>query len=498
MGKKRTSMAVKEKVKKEVVPEIKPREEIRFEPQPKQNEFLASDADITIFGGSAGGGKTWSLLLEPLYHYNNAHFDAVIFRRTYPQITQQGGLWDTSEQIYPYVGATGVKGNSMWRFPSGATVAFRHMENESDRFSHDGAQIPLIAFDQLESFESSQFFYMLSRNRSTCGVKPYIRATCNPRPGWLAQFIQWWWDDVTGYPIPERSGRKRWFVRVGDALKWSSSKDELLKTHPGIYPKSVCFIQSKLEDNQILMKKDPGYLANLMALPLVDRERLLGGNWKVTIAGNIFRPEWWKFVDALPSDCTNGVRYWDLAATPETSSNDPDWTSGVKVWECNKLIYIEHVERFRGSPLQNELRIRAVAEMDGTSIPIRMEEEGGASGKSLTDHYARNVLFGFAYAGVPSRRKKILRWAPLSAAAEQGRVFLLKGRWNQDFVDELSACKGEDEKNDQADSASGALESLRAGGGAITADNAKGIMTGNPTEQSRGFAPKQWNVRNTH
>ena len=69
---------------------------------------------------------------------------------------------------------------------------------------------------------------------------------------------------------------------------------------------------------------------------------------------------------------------------------------------------------------------------------------------------------------MPSSKKKLLRWAPLSAACEQGRVFLVKGAWNQDFVDELEGCKGEDEKNDQADAASGALEALRLPTGAIT------------------------------
>jgi phage terminase large subunit-like protein len=414
--------AVKVKEIEPIIP-VEP-EKITFEPQPKQLEFLESNADITIFGGSAGGGKTMALLFEPLFHYKNPQFNAVIFRRTCPQITQEGGLWDTSEQIYPFVGGRGVKGNLEWRFPSGSTIAFHHMENEADRYQYDGSQIPLIAFDQLESFSEKMFFYMLSRNRSMCGVKPYIRATCNPMPGWLSVFLAWWWDEKTGYAIKERSGKKRWFCRVADALKWGDSKQELLNKYPESQPKSVCFIMSKLSDNQILMRKDPGYLANLMALPLVDRERLLGGNWKISIAGNIFKPEWWKFVDQLPTDIIKTIRYWDLAATPE-GAGDPDWTAGVKACKSKSgLIFIDNVVRFRGTPLENETRIKATADLDGTSVEVRMEEEGGSSGKSLIDYYARSVLFSFAFMGIPSRKKKILRWAPLSAAAEQGRVFL--------------------------------------------------------------------------
>jgi hypothetical protein len=69
-----------------------------------------------------------------------------------------------------------------WAFPSGMSVQFAHMQHAKDRFDWDGSQIPCIGFDQLESFEEIQFWYMFSRNRSVCGVKPYVIATCNPVP----------------------------------------------------------------------------------------------------------------------------------------------------------------------------------------------------------------------------------------------------------------------------------------------------------------------------
>lgn len=456
-------------------------EEVKFTPQSKQEQALKSTADILIFGGAAGGGKTWTLLYEPLYHIGNPDFGAIIFRRTFPQITLEGGLWDESDRLYPFAGATSTKGALRWVFPSGSTVVFRSIENEDDRYNFDGAQIPLIGFDQLESFTAKQFWYLLSRNRSTCGVRPYVRATCNPQPGWLAELIQWWWDPQTGYAIPERSGVVRWFVRIGDGLRWFGSKAEAKKKHPESEPKSLSFIFSKLQDNQVLMKKDPGYLANLMALPMVDRERLLGGNWKIAVAGNVFKREWWKFCDAPPPGIFNWCRYWDLAATAPEAGKDPDWTAGVKIGEQDGDIYIADVVHFQGSALTNERTIKATAELDGPSVKVRMEQEGGASGKSLAGeqgHYARNVMVGYDYAGVPSSKKKLLRWAPLSAAAEHGRVFLVRGRWNQDFVDELEGCKGEDEKNDQADAASGALEALRIPTGAWSGDDIKVASTG--------------------
>jgi hypothetical protein len=103
-------------------------------PSPKQERFLESLADICIYGGGAGSGKSWALLLEPLYHVKNSGFHAVIFRRTYPQITQPGGLWDQSCKVYPQMGATPNQTDMKWKFPSGATVRFAHLQHDKNVF----------------------------------------------------------------------------------------------------------------------------------------------------------------------------------------------------------------------------------------------------------------------------------------------------------------------------------------------------------------------------
>src|SRR5712692_2611932 len=257
-----------------------------------QEAFLSTSADIAIAGGSAGSGKTWSLLLEPVRHITNPGFGGVIFRRESPQITNQGGLWDESQQLYACLGATPMRSLLEWRFPSGAKMTFAHMEYDKDRLAWDGSQVPYIVFDQLEHFLASQFWYMLSRNRSVCGVRPYIRARCNPVPeddrvgGWLTKLIAWWIDQETGYPIWTRSGVIRWFVRLNDAIVWGDSAEEFAARFPDVpatdlRPKSLTFIPGTLEDNPALLRATPEYRANLLALPLVERERLLGGNWKI-------------------------------------------------------------------------------------------------------------------------------------------------------------------------------------------------------------------------
>lgn len=275
---------------------------VRVAPQEgPQTWFLGSPADIAIYGGAAGGGKTWALLMEPMRHVYNGEFGAVFFRRTTVQIRNEGGLWDESAKLYPLLSGTPKEHVLTWSFPSGASVSFAHLEHDKTVQSYQGSQIPLICFDELTHFSARQFWYMVSRNRSMCGVRPYIRATCNPDPdSWVAKFIEWWIDQDTGLAIPERSGVLRWFVRVNDEIIWADQPEDLADymapdksgEMAPIPPKSVTFISAKLTDNKLLMAADPGYMANLMSLPLVERERLLGGNWKVRNTQGLVFTNW--------------------------------------------------------------------------------------------------------------------------------------------------------------------------------------------------------------
>jgi len=144
----------------------------------------------------------------PLQWIHVSGFGAVIFRRTTTQVRAEGGLWDESQELYSRLNGTPREQQLEWRFSSGAAVSFAHMEWERNRYDWQGSQICLIGFDELTHFSRTQFFYMLSRNRSTCGVKPCIMATTNPdADSWVAEFIEWWIDQETGYPIPRACRR---------------------------------------------------------------------------------------------------------------------------------------------------------------------------------------------------------------------------------------------------------------------------------------------------
>lgn len=433
---------------------------IRPQPGP-QETFLGSSADIAIYGGAAGGGKTWALLMEPLRHIANPNFGAVFFRRTTVQVRNEGGLWDESEKLYPVIGAAPKEHVLSWEFPSGASVSFAHLEHDKTVLNWQGSQIPLICFDELTHFSQKQFWYMVSRNRSMCGVRPYIRATCNPdADSWVAEFIAWWIDPETGLPIPERAGVVRWFVRINDTLIWADYPAELEEKHPGIPPKSATFLPAKLTDNAALMAADPGYMANLLALPKVERERLLGGNWKIrAAAGLLFKRSWVKVVDAAPTDLVIW-RGWDLAGTPKVDGNDPDWTAGTKIGKSKatgRYIVLHHV-RERDTPHKIEALIENTASQDGRDVSISLPQDPGQAGKAQVATLIK-MLASYTARATPETGDKETRFGPFSAQCEAGNVDVLRGPWNEEWFMNLEAFP-DATHDDDADSTARAFNTL--------------------------------------
>jgi predicted phage terminase large subunit-like protein len=225
-------------------------------------------------------------------------------------------------------------------------------------------------------------------------------------------------------------------------------------------PLSFTFIPALLSDNPILEQKDPGYRAKLLALPLVDRERLLGGNWKVRpSAGKVFNRDWFEIVHALPVDC-DFVRYWDKAATEDGGA----MTAGVKMGRCRStgLFYIADVQFGQLSSMRRENLIKQLAALDGTDVRVVTEQEPGSGGKESAEGTVRN-LAGWDVRADKVTGDKFERAGPMSAQAEARNIKMLYGDWNEETLRQLHRFAPGRELKDIADAAVGAFNNLARG-----------------------------------
>ena len=417
----------------------------------KQQQFYDCDADIVFYGGSAGSGKTVAVLLDaakPEY-LKDPEYRAVVFRRTYPEIKNPGGILDESQKYYYGIQGQLTQNPLDWRFPSGARIAFRHIQHEKTVYEYQGSQIGTIYFDELTHFSDKIFFYMLSRNRSSSGIKSKVRGTCNPdAESWVANFISWYIGD-DGFPISDRAGVIRYFIRINEEVIWGDTKDELLDRYPNSKPKSFTFIPALITDNPILLEKDPEYLGNLEAQHPVDKERLLKGNWKVKYeAGTVFDRTWFSIVDELPKLTNNSVeaRFWDLAATAkEVATKDHYYSAGCRGVSIGNDIYITDLIAEQRSPGALDDLLIATADLDGSVVLLRWELEGGSAGKLYENDLVEKLqeqVYGIDAKAVKPLGDKVTRALPAANAANQGRIKLLRAPWNKIFLSAVSQFDG--------------------------------------------------------
>jgi len=383
---------------------------------------MVDDLEV-FFGGAAGGGKSDALLMAALQYVDIPGYSAILFRRTYADLSLPGALMDRAAEWLQPTDAEWSDKAKTWRFPTGATVTFGYLENEADKFRYQSAEFGFVGFDELTQFTESQYRYLFSRLRrlKTSDVPLRMRSASNP--GGIGH--DW---------VKQR------FITEG-------------KSHGRM------FIPARMTDNPYLDTEQ--YVSGLERLDATTKAQLRDGDWSVRDSGTKFRREWFEVVDAAPVDCRR-VRYWDMAATEAKQGKDPDWTAGCLMGIANnQTIYIIDMRRLRGTPLSNEKLVRQTAELDGKHTAIRMEREPGSSGVKAIDDYSRRVLMGFDFRGVPSTGSKEVRANPLSSQAAAGNIKLVRGSWIGDFLDEAESFPA-GSHDDQVDAASGALTELTA------------------------------------
>jgi predicted phage terminase large subunit-like protein len=367
------------------------------DPTPKQRAFLLmNNVKEILYGGSAGGGKSVAQLMAALQFVDIPGYSAILFRRTYADLALPGALIDMSKQwLMPFVETKEVKWSEkekQYVFPSGATLNFGYLESANDCYRYQGAEFQYIGMDEVTHIDPVNYRYLFSRLRKpkTLQVPLRFRATANPG----GQFGEYYY--------------QRFFVEGPE--------------------KGRIFIPAGIDDNPYLDAE--AYKEALNELDPVERERLLNGNWEIRAQGDMFSRHWFVIVSATEiPEAARSVRFWDMASTDPSrrkgrDKREPDWTVGFRLAHHQGIYWIEDIVRVQKTPQGVEETIKMTAEKDGYSVAIRMEQEPGSSGAITIDHYARNVLAGYDFAGVVSTGSKVERARTASAAAQAGRILV--------------------------------------------------------------------------
>ena len=229
------------------------KENVIFAPnEGPQTEFLAAAETDVLYGGAAGGGKSYAMLVDPLRYAHRAAHRALIIRRSMPELRE---LIDKSRELYPkaFPGCKYREVEKLWNFPSGAKIEFGFLERDADVYRYQGQAYSWIGFDEITHLPTEfSWNYLASRLRTTDSeIVPYMRCTANPG-GVGAHWVK------NRYILPSEPDTS--FV----------GKDGLTRK----------FIPARLEDNPFLAM-DGRYEKMLKALPPTQRKQLLEGNWDV-------------------------------------------------------------------------------------------------------------------------------------------------------------------------------------------------------------------------
>ena len=278
---KRKSLKPKERgqAKKQVTPVIQreavPQEEahnVVFKPnEGPQTDFLASGEREVLYGGSAGGGKSYAMLADPLRYLQHSQFSGLLLRHTTEELREL--VWK-SQELYPKV-IPNIKWSErkmQWVTPAGGRLWFSYLDREEDVLRYQGLAFTWIGFDELTQWPTPfAWNYLRSRLRTASNDLPiYMRATTNPG-GRGHHWVKKMFID------PAPAGKSFWATDI--------EKDEVLK-YPSGHSKAGQplfkrrFIPARLFDNPYLAEQGD-YESMLLSLPEQQRRQLLEGDWDI-------------------------------------------------------------------------------------------------------------------------------------------------------------------------------------------------------------------------
>lgn len=213
-----------------------------------QLKFHEAKQDEVLFGGSAGGGKSYGQLIDALlYASKYPGIKQLILRRTYPELEKS--LIRNSLGLYPRDIATYNDSKKMWTFKNGSLIDFGYCDNEKDVYKYQSSEYDVIRFDEATHFNEFMYVYIKSRCRGANNFPKQIK--CSTNPGGIGHSF-----------FKERfidNGTEEYEDNFGKRL----------------------FIPAKLKDNKFLMEQDPEYVKRLESLPDKEKKALLEGDWNI-------------------------------------------------------------------------------------------------------------------------------------------------------------------------------------------------------------------------
>lgn len=273
-----------------------------------QEDMLSIDADIKICGGSRGGSKSFSSLMEVLKDIKNPDFHATILRNEKDDLQS---LVTDSYKLFSQFGTYNKSQNDMtWNFDNGGWLKFSYYAGAYQDFKtrFQGRQYAYVCIDEGTQCPYKKFKYLLTNNRNAAHIRNRFWITCNPDPeSWVRKFIDWWVTDE-GYIDPERNGVIRYCFMDGDtpdSIYWGDTREEVYEQCKGIidslwkdsyeelgytklemFIKSATFVRADLSENIKLISTDASYLANLAQQDEEQRMRDLEANWNWKASGD--------------------------------------------------------------------------------------------------------------------------------------------------------------------------------------------------------------------
>lgn len=224
--------------------------------------------------------------------------------------------------------------------------------------------------------------------------------------------------------------------------------------------------------------KDPRQVEGELLFPerfppkVVERDKIPLGSYGVAgqfqqrpspRSGGMFQRSDFEIIDAIPARVRKRVRAWDFAASKPKPGRQPDWTVGLKMaLTADKEFIIEDVARGRWSASEVEKKLKNTASQDGLAVKIRMPQDPGAAGKADANTKVK-LLMGYSIVVNPVTGDKATRARPASAQSEAGNIKLLRGPWNDAFLDEVCSFPNAT-FDDQVDALSDALNELALSG----------------------------------